>query len=1024
MTRTPQQRVCVWLRLLASLLALVLYAQWAAAAAGVARIHYHRNGGDYAGWQLYTWYGALNPSPQWNPAQPPTGTDSFGAYYDVALKVTDSGLNFILHDATGNNKNCPNDMYAPFPANVATQGQEIWQLQDDCTVYTAQPAVKVGDVAKAKAHFLDRQTIAWPGAVAGHGYRLYYAAAGGIRSSQTGIDGGQWLPLQVKAAGLSAALRARFPQLAGALALDLAAADVAHVAALLRGQLVVAEFDGSTLVNATALQIPGVLDDLYPYRGPLGATPAHAPWWAGGDQRGGRLDNHLAFRVWAPTAHSVRLLVYDGETGPASRALAMNFDAATGVWSAAGDDRWVGRRYYAYETTVYVRSTGRVETNVVADPYSYATAAGNARSLIVDLADGRLEPAGWEAQDRPRLEAPEDIVLYELHIRDFSASDLSVPAADRGRFRAFTYNHSDGMQHLRSLREAGLTHVHLLPSFEIASVPDRGCTTPAIPAAAADSTVQQAALAPVRDQDCFNWGYDPVLYGVPGASYASTPTGTARIVEFRQMVQALHNAGLRVVLDVVYNHTTASGQDPLSILDKIVPGYYYRLDDVGNTLTNSCCQDTATEHAMMGKLMVDTVLTWARHYRVDGFRFDLMSFHPKALMLELKARLARIDPSIYVYGEGWNFGAIGNDARFVQARQANMAGTGIGTFSDRMRDAVRGGGPFDGGQDLVRNQGFINGLWYDPNALAAPATAAQRDTLNRDADWIRLGLAGTLKDYLFVDKDGNTVTGGQIDYFGQPAGYVLDPSEVINYISAHDNQTLFDNDQYKMPTSASMADRLRVNSLGAAILALSQGVPFFHAGDELLRSKSLDANSYNSGDWFNKLDFSYQGNNWGVGLPPAFAGNEGNWPVMQPLLANPALKPGHGDIVQAYAVFRDWLKIRRSSPLFRLRSDTEIRQRLAFYNVGPAQVPGLIVLRLDDTVGRDLDPRARSIVAVINATTSALSYAVPGYRGKRLVLHPVQAAGADPVVKTSGYAPATGVVTVPARTAAVFVEPR
>jgi pullulanase/glycogen debranching enzyme len=227
-----------------------------------------------------------------------------------------------------------------------------------------------------------------------------------------------------------------------------------------------------------------------------------------------------------------------------------------------------------------------------------------------------------------------------------------------------------------------------------------------------------------------------------------------------------------------------------------------------------------------------------------------------------------------------------------------------------------------------------------------------------------------------------------------------------------------------MPTGASMADRVRVNSLGVAILTLSQGVPFFHAGDELLRSKSLDANSFNSGDWFNKLDFSYQGNNWGVGLPPAFSGNDGNWPVMQPLLADPALKPGHGDIVQAYAVFRDWLKIRRSSPLFRLRSDAEIRQRLTFYNVGPAQVPGLIVLRLDDTVGRDLDPRARSIVAVINATTSAQSYAVPGYRGRRLVLHPVQAMGADPVVKTSGYAPAGGTVTVPARTAAVFVEPR
>jgi len=335
---------------------------------------------------------------------------------------------------------------------------------------------------------------------------------------------------------------------------------------------------------------------------------------------------------------------------------------------------------------------------------------------------------------------------------------------------------------------------------------------------------------------------------------------------------------------------------------------------------------------------------------------------------------------------------------------------------------VRGGGPFDGGQDLIRNQGFINGLWYDPNALAAPATPAQKDTLNRNADWIRLGLAATLKDYVFTDKDGNTVTGAQIDYFGQPAGYTLDPSEVINYISAHDNQTLFDIDQYKMPATASLADRVRVNSLGVAIVALAQGVPFFHAGDELLRSKSLDGNSYNSGDWFNKLDFSYQTNNWGVGLPPSFAGNEGNWPVMQPLLADPLLKPGPAEIAQAKAVFMDWLKIRMSSPLFRLRTDADIRQRLKFYNVGPGQVPGLIVMSLDDTVGANLDPKYKSIVALINAGTSAATYAIQGYRGRSLQLHPVQAAGADPIVKGSSFVSATGVASVPARTAVVFVE--
>lgn len=1003
------------LRFVFVLLVLLSTSQLALAAAGVARIHYNRPGADYTGWQLYTWYGALNPSPQWNPAQAPSGSDGFGVYFDVALNTSASGLNFILHDASGNSKNCPNDMYAPFPSNVAAQGMEIWQLQDSCTVYTSQPAVQVGDPSQAKAHFLSHDLIAWPGAAPTHAYRLYYSPTGGITSGPTGISGGQWLNLTVNMAGLPPAVQAGFPWLAGSLALNLGVADQALLPALLRDQLVVAEFNGSTLVNATALQIPGVLDERYPYKGRLGVVGLRDHDGAG---------ERFGFKVWAPTAQSVRVQVFDTETGPVTQTLPMSFDPASGVWSAGGKPEWVNAKYYAYEVTVFVRATGRVETNLVADPYSLAVAAGNARSLIVDLSDPALRPAGWDTPLLGPLHSPADISIYELHVRDFSASDLSVPGADRGKFRAFSYEHSNGMAHLRALADAGLTHVHLLPAFEIASVADSGCITPVIPEAAADSTLQQAAIAPVRDQDCFNWGYDPVLYTVPGGSYASTPTGTARVLEFRQMVQGLHRAGLRVVMDVVFNHTNSSGQSPLSILDKIVPGYYYRLDASGKVLNDSCCQDTATEHAMMGKLLIDSVTTWARQYHVDGFRFDLMSFHPKALMLALKSQLTRIDPGIYLYGEGWNFGAIANDARFVQASQANMAGTGIGTFSDRGRDAVRGGGPFDGGQALLANQGFINGLWYDPNAAAGPATATQRDLLNRDADWIRLALTGTLKDYVFVDRNGNTKTGAQIDYNGQAAGYTLGPADVVNYISAHDNTTLFDNDQYKLPSSTSMADRVRVNSLGVAIVALSQGVPFFHAGDELLRSKSFDSNSFNSGDWFNKLDFSMQSNNWGVGLPPAFSGNDGNWSVMQPLLANPALKPAYADIAQADAVFKDWLRIRRSLPLLRLPSDAEIRRRVHFYNQGPGQVPGLIVMGIDGGDSPAVDADLRGILVVINATASPVNPVVPGYQGRHLMLHPIQARGADVVARSASFSTASGAFSVPPRTAAVFVEPR
>ncbi len=1034
-------------RLIAILAALAAASMNTTAFAAVppetVRIHYNRAAGDYAGWAVYTWNGALDPSPAYPSTDGPEGSDDFGVYFDVAVKPDATFLNYILHAADGGPKNCPDDMRFEF--DPAGAGGEIWQLEGDCAIYLARPALKVGDVKQAKCHWLGRALLAWPNASAGNSYRLYYAPGGGISSGESGISGGEWLPLTADGGGLPHAILEKFPHLAGATVLKLAGADLAKVPNILKGQIVVAKFDGDKLVDATAAQIPGVLDELYAFGGRLGAIARDGDGWVDGDEQAARderyeqdesnasdanderddSDRRVRFRLWAPTAQSVKLHLFDSPTGPATQVIPMKFNPRNGVWHARGDSRWVNQRYYLYEVNVFVRASAKVETNMVTDPYSHALAANSTRTLLVDL-DGRgLKPLRRERAKRAPRVRPEDIVLYELHIRDFSASDETVPVQDRGKFRAFTHRDSNGMRHLSSLREAGLTHIHLLPAFDISSVPEVGCFTPSVPDAAPDSPAQQAAIEPLRDQDCFNWGYDPVHYTAPEGSYASNPNGTARIVEFREMVGALHDAGLRVVMDVVYNHTTASGQANFSVLDRIVPGYYHRLDENGFVANSTCCANTATEHAMMGKLMVDSVLTWAREYEIDGFRFDLMGHQPKALMVELKRKLARIDPSIYLYGEGWNFGEVANDARFVQATQLNLAGTGIGTFSDRMRDAVRGGGPFDGGESLVRNQGLINGLWVNNNALAGAQTDDQRRQLLVYGDWTRLGLAGTLKDYVFVDRDGNDRKGSEVDYNGQPAGYTADPQEAINYISAHDNQTLFDNNQFKLPTGTSQADRVRVNNLGVAIVMFSQGVPFFHAGDDILRSKSLDRDSYNSGDWFNKLDFTYQSNNWGVGLPPAFTGNEPNWFVMQPLLADPALKPSFGEITRANATFRDMLAIRKSSRLFRLPSGDEVKARLKFHNVGPSQIPGLIVMSLSDQVGRRIDSNYRSIVVLFNADKAAHDFAIPDYAGRRMELHPIQqASSADDIVKQSSFRDADGRFFVPARTTAVFVEPQ
>jgi pullulanase-type alpha-1,6-glucosidase len=873
-----------------------------------------------------------------------------------------------------------------------------------------------GNLGKARAHWLRADTLAWnlAGAQADWTLRLHYAPEGGLALGPAGVIGGTSIPLTLDPLGLPAELRAAFPHLAGYRAVRLPADHWSEVPSALKAQLAVSALDAAgDPVDATSLQIPGVLDDLYAYDGPLGAS------FEGGVP---------TLRVWAPTARSVRLHVF-ADSNPATLASVRDMapDPATGVWSLRGEPSWNGR-YYLYEVEVFVRATGRLERNLVTDPYSTSLSVNSRRSQIVNLASPASKPPGWETLVKPPLDAPEDITLYELHVRDFSAGDPTVPQPLRGTFRAFTVD-SDGTRHLAALARAGLTHVHLLPSFDIASVNedksqwrDPGDLSSFPP----DSEEQQARVTAVADEDAYNWGYDPWHYTVPEGSYAVEPDGAARVREFRDMVQALGGIGLRVVMDVVYNHTTASGQNEKSVLDRIVPGYYHRLNADGDVERSTCCENTASEHHMMEKLLVDSAVTWARHYKVDGFRFDLMGHHMKQNMLALRSALDAltvdrdgVDGSrVYVYGEGWNFGEVADGARGENAIQRNLAGTGIGTFNDRLRDGARGGGPFSG----IQEQGFLTGLLYHPNATDQGPPDEQRAELLRRSDWIRVGLAGNLADYAFVDRFGNLVHGREVDYNGQQAGYTADPQEVVNYVEAHDNETLFDAIQLKAPVGTAVADRGRMQHLGMSLLAFGQGVPFFHAGVELLRSKSLDRNSYNSGDWFNRLDFSRAGNNWGVGLPPA-RDNQTSWPLMRPLLANPALAPAAAHIVGAFSHLRETLAIRRSSPLFRLRTGADVRERLRFHNTGPTQLGGLIAFSLWDEDG-SVDRRHSLVAVLVNANDEAQTLGVPDVVGRPLVLHPVQAASADPVVRTSAFDPGSGGFSVPARTAAVFVGPR
>ncbi|QAT81934.1 alpha-1,6-glucosidase [Corallococcus coralloides] len=870
-----------------------------------------------------------------------------------------------------------------------------------------------GDLLLARAHWIARDTVVWSpevAAPAGTVFKLHTAPTGGMTLNSTGVQGGTAVTLTVDPAGLTAAQAERFKNLQGRTVLKLAEADVANAATWLKGQVALSATSAAgVMLDATSAQLAGVLDDLDAYDGALGAT----------------FENGIpTLRLWAPTAKSVNLLLF-ADGSPTSTFTRVPMTAGDkGVWSATGDATWKNR-YFLYEVEVYVRKEGKVVTNRVTDPYSVALSINSELSQIVDLSDPALAPQGWSTLAKPVLEAPEDIVLYELHARDFSINDLTVPEDERGTFKAFTHE-SDGMKHLTRLAKAGLTHVHLLPVFDIATInEDRAAQQhPAgdLVSLPPDSDQQQAAVKAVADLDGFNWGYDPYHYTVPEGSYSTNAQGTTRTVEFRQMVQALNQHGLRVVMDVVYNHTNSSGQDAKSVLDRIVPGYYHRLSDDGNVETSTCCQNTASENAMMEKLLIDSVVTWAKAYKVDGFRFDLMGHHMKSNMVKLRATLDGLTvekdgvdgKAIYVYGEGWDFGEVAKNARGTNATQVNMAGTGIGSFNDRLRDAARGGGPFSGLQD----QGFISGLLSDPNGTNQGTEAEQKDKLLLYGDWIRVGLTGNLKDYSLVDRTGKTVVGEEVEYNdGAPAGYTLDPQEVITYVSAHDNETLFDAVQLKARRDLPMAERVRMQNLGISLVALSQGIPFFHAGDELLRSKSLDRNSYNSGDWFNQVDWTYQSNNWGVGLPPA-ADNSTHWPIFGPLLADAALKPASADILRARDHFEEMLAIRKSSRLFRLRTGDEVKQRVHFENTGPDQIPGLIVMAMQDPGTNAEGQRA---IVLFNGTDDAQTFQADGYKSLKLKLHPVLQASTDPVVRTSAYDAATGGFTVPARSTAVFV---
>lgn len=515
------------------------------------------------------------------------------------------------------------------------------------------------------------------------------------------------------------------------------------------------------------------------------------------------------FRLWAPTAEQVSVKLYHrgseeetaAEVGAQEdlfRQVPMERDIK-GTWTAEISGNLNGI-YYTYEVT----AEGR--TREAVDPYARAAGVNGNRGMLIDLAS--TDPEGFRNEKRPEQLQPTDSIIYELHVRDFS-QDVSSGIKNKGKFLAFTeqgtrntHGEATGVDFLKEL---GITHVHLLPVFDYATVDEAKST----------------------DNLQYNWGYDPKNYNVPEGSYSTDPFhGEVRIKEFKQLVQALHANGIRVIMDVVYNHTY-SLED--SSFQKCVPGYYYRETAEGNYSDASACgNETASERSMVRKYIVDSVVYWAQEYHIDGFRFDLMGVHDIDTMNQVREALDRINPGILIYGEGWTGGAspLPEEQRAVKANMRKLD-TRIAAFSDDIRDGIKGSVFDEGGQ------GFVNG---------------------------REGMEETIKFGITASTPHDQVDYHRNLYFASP--WAQEPSQTINYASAHDNLTLWDKLTLSAPDS-SPEDRLRMNLLSAAIVLTSQGIPFFQAGEELLRSKPLDdsgsrfdENSYRSPDSVNSIKWN------------------------------------------------------------------------------------------------------------------------------------------------------------------------
>ena len=616
------------------------------------------------------------------------------------------------------------------------------------------------------------------------------------------------------------------------------------------------------------------------------------------------------FSLWSPVAEEVKVLLYEsGHEGSAYVTHAMK-KGTDGTWKVTISEDLHGK-FYTFNVKVDGKWLGDT-------PGIMAKAVGvnGKRAAVLDL--NSTDPEGWENDVRPALKNFADIVVYEMHHRDFSTDSVSG-ITNKGKFLALTeqgtkssLGEKTGIDHLIEL---GVNHVHILPSYDYASV-------------------DESQL----EKNQYNWGYDPVNYNVPDGSYSTDPYNpSVRIKEFKQMVQALHKAGIRVVLDVVYNHTFDIVN---SNFEKTVPGYFYRFNSEGKYADASGCgNETASDRAMMRKYMIESVLHWVNEYHIDGFRFDLMGIHDIETMNEIRAELNKIDPTIFVYGEGWAAGApqIPQEELAMKANAHKMPG--IAVFCDEMRDGLRG--PFNNDKQGA----FLTGL---------PGHEMS----------IMYGLVGCIPHPQIINDSVN---------YSKEA-WAAQPTQMISYVSCHDDMCLADRIKSTLPENATMEERVALHKLAETFVFTSQGVPFIFTGDEVMRDKKGVHNSYNSPDEINTIDWKQ--------------------------------KTTYREV---FDYIKDLIALRKGHPAFRMGDADMVRKHMEFL---PVKGSNLIAFILKDNANGD---SWKNIIVAFNSRQESAKVTIP--QGNYTVVCK------DGKINLKGMAKVKGTeLNVPARSAIIIYQ--